>query len=106
VIHTSGVRLIAMNGHLGEVRDPHHGNQHTRPAKFYVEAVTITIMSMVAASLWIELTKGTIARFFGSNSFVMLLAAITATTVAIFGLKYMFCDHSLHSEEENEDDRN
>lgn len=62
----------------------------------YAEMVSITILSLVAASLWIEVTKGTICRVYDNNPYVLLLAAITATLLAIFGLKYMFCNHPAH----------
>jgi len=70
----------------------------------YAEMVSITILSLVAASMWIELTKGTICRVFDNNPFVLLIAAITATMIAIFGLKYMFCDHTPRKDSCNKSD--
>lgn len=58
----------------------------------YAEMVSVTILSLVAASMWIELTKGTICRLFDNNPLVLLVAAIFSTFMAIYGLKYMFCD--------------
>jgi len=70
----------------------------------YAEMVSITILSLVAASMWIELTKGTISRLFNNDPFVLLLAAIAATLLAIFGLKYMFCDNTnTHHQAKNEE---
>ncbi len=83
---------------MSEVRSdsPSEGDsgKPKRSLGFYAEAVSITILSMVAASMWIELTKGTICRIFDNNPLVLLMAAVGATLIAIFGLKYMFCEHT------------
>lgn len=79
------------------IRDQNPVSVTEKPKKttaFYAEMVSITILSLVAASMWIELTKGTMSRTFDNNPWVLFLAAIAATLIAIFGLKYMFCDNS------------
>jgi hypothetical protein len=70
----------------------------------YAEMVSITILSLVAASMWIELTKGTICRVYDNNPFVLLIAAISATMLAIFGLKYMFCHELDHRRSDTSND--
>jgi hypothetical protein len=76
-------------------KDSPTGVEKTAPKKntaFYAEMVAVTVLSLVAASMWIEVTKGTICRVFDNNPFVLLIAAIGSTLLAIFGLKYLFCD--------------
>jgi len=62
----------------------------TKDAKFFTEVVVTTILSLVAASLWIEWIKGLVSRYFENSSSALVGVAITITFLAIFCLQYMF----------------
>lgn len=53
--------------------------------KFYTELVIATVLSLVAASLWIEWTKGIVRMYFNSDS-ALLGIALCITLLAIFCL--------------------
>ncbi len=69
---------------------------NNKTTAFYAETISITIFSLVAASLWIELTKNTVARLFKNHPLALLLSALSTTFIAIFGLKYLFCTSITH----------
>ena len=69
-----------------------------KDAKFYTELVFTTILSLVAASLWIEWIKGFISRHFGGNPGALMGIAIAITLLAIFCLQLMFTSTPKESE--------
>ncbi len=63
-----------------------------RDLAFYTELITLTIVALIAAGMWIQVFKNTLKRFFGNNLIAGYLVAILITLVAIFGLHLMFGD--------------
>jgi hypothetical protein len=63
-----------------------------KDAKFYTELVLSTILSLVAASLWIEWTRGFIHRYFEGQPSAVMGVALTITLLAIFCLQFVFND--------------
>ena len=58
--------------------------------RFYTELIITTILSLVAASLWIEFIKTLISTHFKNQPLVLAGVALTITLLAIFGLQYAF----------------
>jgi NADH:ubiquinone oxidoreductase subunit 6 (subunit J) len=65
-----------------------------RPPIFYTEAVITTIISLVAASMWIEWFKGIINRHFQNNPSATLIFAVILSLFAIIALQYLFANNS------------
>ena len=72
----------------------------SKDARFYTELVITTILSLVAASMWIEWLKGIVQRHFEGNSSALMGVALTITLLAIFCLQYVFTDGSSPSEKD------
>jgi len=58
--------------------------------KFYSEVVLVTILSLVAANVWIKFVTKTIKNKYGNDLTVYLLVAIAATLFAILILNFGF----------------
>lgn len=63
-----------------------------RGMRFYTEMVVITVLSLVAASLWIEYTKGFVARHFNNNPSALAAVALLITLLAIGSLHLLFSE--------------
>lgn len=64
----------------------------TKDATFYTELIFTTILSLVAASIWIEWTKGFVQRNFEGHPSALMGVALAITLLAIFCLQYVFND--------------
>lgn len=67
--------------------------------KFYTELVIATVLSLVAASLWIEWTKGIVRSYFNSDTSALLGIALAITLLAIFCLHQIAKGRSSHHQE-------
>ena len=62
--------------------------------RFYTEMVFATTLSLVSASLWIEITKGLISEHFGKNYIVIAVIAIILTLITIINtFCYIFLNY-------------
>ena len=75
-----------------------------KDAKFYTELVFTTILSLVAASLWIEWIKGFISRHFDGNPGALMGMAMAITLLAIFCLQLMFTSAPKEAEAKSRED--
>ena len=66
--------------------------------KLYTEIIVVTIVSLVAASFWIEWSKGMVNYCFSNNSTAMLACALVVTLIAILGLQVVFNETQSHSQ--------
>ena len=57
---------------------------------FYTELVVTTVLSLLAASLWIEWTKDMVIEIFGTSRWALLGTALVVTLIAVFILKLLF----------------
>ena len=72
------------------------GDRPKKTVSFYAEMVSITVLSLVSASIWVELVKGTIAKLANNNPYILLLAAMITTIAAVYGLSFMWCEVNHH----------
>lgn len=56
----------------------------------YTEVFFASIFAIVAASLWVEYTKGFIARTFGEHPNVLLVTAIIITLIPVLIFQFLF----------------
>jgi hypothetical protein len=63
-----------------------------RGMRFYAEMIIVTVLSLVAANLWIEYVKGFILRNFPNDPAALIIAALIITFVAIALLHILFSD--------------
>lgn len=56
----------------------------------YTEAIIVTILSLVAASLWIDWTKQFIYGHFPNNPSALFACALAISLLAMFGLQVIF----------------
>lgn len=61
-----------------------------RDMRFYAEMIFVTVLSLVAASLWIEYVKGFVNRCFNNHPTAMLASAMVVTFMAIILLNILF----------------
>jgi hypothetical protein len=61
-----------------------------RSMRFYAEMIIVTVLSLVAASLWIEYVKGFVSRCFDNHPTAMLASAMVVTFMAIVVLNILF----------------
>lgn len=65
-------------------------SQMKKDVRFYSELIITTILSLVAASMWIEWMKGFVQHSFDGHPGALMGVALTITLLAIFCLQYMF----------------
>lgn len=58
--------------------------------RFYSEMIIVTVLSLVAASLWIDYVKGIVTRHFENHPTAILISAILVTLLAIGVLHLVF----------------
>ncbi len=57
---------------------------------FYFELLTTTVLSLIAASIWIEFFKTGMYKYLGNDVSVLFATAVSVSLLAIFGLQSMF----------------
>jgi uncharacterized membrane protein len=62
-------------------------------ARFYAEVVLTTVLSLVSASLFVDLFKRMLAHHFDNSWEATLMIAAVIACVAVFSLKYMFSEN-------------
>lgn len=72
----------------------------TKDLTFYTELVCTTILSLVAASMWIEWIKSLARLHFENHPSALMGFALTLTLLAIFGLQYIFAESRKKSKKE------
>ena len=60
--------------------------------RFYSEMIVVTVLSLLASSLWIEYTKGFIARHFHNDLSALFISALLMSLLAICFLHILFSD--------------
>lgn len=63
-----------------------------RGMRFYTEMIIVTVLSLLAASLWIEYAKGFVARHFNNHPTALIAVALIVSLLAICSLNMMFSD--------------
>ena len=71
-----------------------------RGMRFYAEMIVVTVLSLLAASLWIEYVKGFVARHFDGHPSALMAMALLITLLAIGSLHFLFSDGPEQDEEE------
>ncbi len=73
-----------------------------RGLKFYSELIIVTVLSLLAASLWIEFTKGMVISHFGNMPAAWFGTAFVVSLVAIWFLNLLFSDPAMGKESEDQ----
>lgn len=68
--------------------------------KFYTEIVFVTVLSLVASSVWIEWMKYILYNYFNDNPYAVLIIALVITGLAIILLNYLFSTEKHNSDED------
>jgi len=69
-----------------------NSSSRKKDGNFYSELVLITVLSLSASSMWIELLKKLMADFFNNSKIVLLLTALALTFISILTLYLLFSD--------------
>ena len=72
---------------------------------FYTELVCVTIFSLLASSIWIELVKRIITTHFNDNFVAIFIMGLIMALIAIFFLNFMFSNVKKDTEKEASDSR-
>lgn len=70
--------------------DGANNDDRSESMTYSTELVLTTIFSFVAASLWVEFTKRSVAQFFDNESCALLLTSVIITLFAIVLLSLVF----------------
>ena len=75
----------------------------TRNFQFYAELVFVTVLSLLAANMWMRFISQTLNRYFPGNLGVDAISAVVVTVLAVVILHLMFSKRKTPKDSEHYD---